>query len=623
MSSSAQGESEDSVSLTVADTRTGRKPTACVECYQRKTKCDRAYPCTACIRAKRSCISPGPRPPRKPRRRNHYEFHDRLARLETHLRVLNTVSERREDDKSRDGAKCLACLGDTAEFAESQLWLTAVKEFNTVKQQLYNEMNELGPWPELNMPFDADDLLVPTLSVNNGPLPHVPTSNELQILWKTFLERIQPVIPILHVPTFNTTVTYAFSDFIALPPTTKALLWSICCMALTSFSRDEYNNVSYHEKDEMIALYSRQCRLALLKANYLANFNLDTLRCLIFLTMSSQSLHNDSESWVTHGNLVRMAYKLGLHRDGTEFDLKPFEVEMRRRVWWQTLTLELSHALRCGLLKPELPSYWTTRIPHNVNDKDLHPDMIDPVTSIDGPADTTYCVMACEASKILLESDFSSLEEALMACPQSQGNTQAQSVPAAAYELLTLKINLRLGFLERCYCKASSGPIYDMALGLRPSIIRIFKNAMISQDSVTGMGEEFRRAHLEREEYFQDSLEKTHPWFRWTAWVGFRLRVIYHLIGQLEQCSDDRFVHRTWCLMERLYTNHEALWNFSDEAVMEVAYIILRAWEKRAMQLISNSIQATPDEPKFVKSLRLRLLGERITSTGPDDMLLH
>lgn len=42
------------------------------------------------------------------------------------------------------------------------------------------------------------------------------------------------------------------------------------------------------------------------------------------------------------GLLVRISHYLGLHRDGSQFKyLTPFEVEMRRRVWWVVVLLDV------------------------------------------------------------------------------------------------------------------------------------------------------------------------------------------------------------------------------------------------------------------------------------------
>jgi hypothetical protein len=41
------------------------------------------------------------------------------------------------------------------------------------------------------------------------------------------------------------------------------------------------------------------------------------------------------------GLAIRIAHSLGLHRDGTNFDVSPFDTEMRRRCWWQICVLDV------------------------------------------------------------------------------------------------------------------------------------------------------------------------------------------------------------------------------------------------------------------------------------------
>src|SRR6201996_1205662 len=45
----------------------------------------------------------------------------------------------------------------------------------------------------------------------------------------------------------------------------------------------------------------------------------------------------------------RMAQAMGLHRDGTEFSMEPMEVELRRRLWWYIIHLDVMSSLISGL----------------------------------------------------------------------------------------------------------------------------------------------------------------------------------------------------------------------------------------------------------------------------------
>lgn len=66
-----------------------------------------------------------------------------------------------------------------------------------------------------------------------------------------------------------------------------------------------------------------------------------------------------------------MAIGMGLHRDGSNFKLSPFETEMRRRLWWAILTLDLRSAEELGT-DMSIGSF-DTQMPININDIDISP----------------------------------------------------------------------------------------------------------------------------------------------------------------------------------------------------------------------------------------------------------
>ena len=73
------------------------------------------------------------------------------------------------------------------------------------------------------------------------------------------------------------------------------------------------------------------------------------------------------------GATIRIAERLGLHRDGTHLDLTPTETERRRRIWWELQHIDLGLAVRCGLTPLTLMANWDTRMPLNINDDDIKP----------------------------------------------------------------------------------------------------------------------------------------------------------------------------------------------------------------------------------------------------------
>lgn len=93
---------------------------------------------------------------------------------------------------------------------------------------------------------------------------------------------------------------------------------------------------------------------------------------------------------------MRIGQRMGLAADGTMYGLPPFETEMRRRLWWQMLIIDN----RIGEISGAGPSLhmhmWTTRLPSNVNDTSLFPDMTDPPVEHPGATEMMFVLQKYE-----------------------------------------------------------------------------------------------------------------------------------------------------------------------------------------------------------------------------------
>ncbi|KAI4603935.1 hypothetical protein KJ359_000057 [Pestalotiopsis sp. 9143b] len=84
--------------------------------------------------------------------------------------------------------------------------------------------------------------------------------------------------------------------------------------------------------------------------------------------------------WSLTGVAVRIAQSMGLERDGVYLGLKPFETEMRRRIWWQIKGHDFRTGELCGIAKFQdlNTSNESPKWPTNVNDDQLYPNMASP-----------------------------------------------------------------------------------------------------------------------------------------------------------------------------------------------------------------------------------------------------
>ena len=122
--------------------------------------------------------------------------------------------------------------------------------------------------------------------------------------------------------------------------------------------------------------------------------------------------------WMITGLVIRMAQYLGLQRDGANFaHLSPFEVEIRRRVWWVVLNLDLRASEDQGTDLTIAHGSFDTKIPLNINDTDLEPETKDTPNERDGMTDMSFarwCAGMCDIMRqmmALIKDGAAGLEE--------------------------------------------------------------------------------------------------------------------------------------------------------------------------------------------------------------------
>lgn len=99
--------------------------------------------------------------------------------------------------------------------------------------------------------------------------------------------------------------------------------------------------------------------------------------------------------WMMTGLVIRMAQYLGLQRDGAHFEhLTPFEIEMRRKVWWAVCMLDVRASEDQGTDLTITSGSFDTKIPLNINDADISPETKEMPTERDGVTDMSFARMS-------------------------------------------------------------------------------------------------------------------------------------------------------------------------------------------------------------------------------------
>jgi len=95
--------------------------------------------------------------------------------------------------------------------------------------------------------------------------------------------------------------------------------------------------------------------------------------------------------WMMTGLVIRMAQALGLQRDGTHFEhLNPYEIEMRRRVWWVLCMLDVRASEDQGTEFTIARGSFDTKFPLNINDTDIEPETTQMPAEREGITDMSF-----------------------------------------------------------------------------------------------------------------------------------------------------------------------------------------------------------------------------------------
>ena len=97
-----------------------------------------------------------------------------------------------------------------------------------------------------------------------------------------------------------------------------------------------------------------------------------------FLTEYFRSQDSQFGTWMIVGMIVRMALRMGYHREPSRFpNITPFKGEIRRRLWSMIVQLDLVSSSQAGLPRMVQGSMYDVQEPHNLLDEDLYEEMIE------------------------------------------------------------------------------------------------------------------------------------------------------------------------------------------------------------------------------------------------------
>ncbi|KAJ5162261.1 hypothetical protein N7492_007653 [Penicillium capsulatum] len=390
---------------------TSAKPFSCVVCHKRKVKCDRKEPCANCEKAQIDCIYCPPPPPRR-RKRERDEASASQEREKSLRRISDEPSsdhpvhhtiaaktQRAELGREKSGTGRLIIKEGNSVYLDDTLWTSVSHELPNAADVLDNESDSGGD----DNSHDEMDEASMLLSHTPGEKPTELHPNPLHIfkLWQTFLENVNPLTKIVHAPTVQQQILEAMGDLHQIGREFEALMFSIYCVALISLSADEVSKSFGESKKKLLSRCRRGAQLAFTNAHLLRTSNVVVLQAFLLFILSMRAFSDPHTTWSLSGVALRIAQRIGIHRDGSGYGLSIFDTEMRRRIWLQLTIIDYTSAQFAGVSPSPMPQTADTKPPMNANDSDLDPRMTEPACGKEGPTEMIFSLARSEFGRWL------------------------------------------------------------------------------------------------------------------------------------------------------------------------------------------------------------------------------
>ncbi|KAI8175708.1 C6 transcription factor asaR [Colletotrichum sp. SAR 10_75] len=184
-------------------------------------------------------------------------------------------------------------------------------------------------------------------------------------LWTNYVNNIEPYVKILHVPTDEATVYSTIAEHHRAKAEHLALCFAIYFVSVAV--PDGADRRGRKERTLSLHQFKKGLEQALSHANFLERPTIVLLKALGIYLVGIMRLIPRSSAALS---------SIGLHRDGQNLGLSPFETEIRRRLWWYFIVRDGKTAEDYGLQSTSsLNLVAEAEPPRNLDDGDIYRDM--------------------------------------------------------------------------------------------------------------------------------------------------------------------------------------------------------------------------------------------------------
>ncbi|KZM19100.1 DNA binding [Ascochyta rabiei] len=210
----------------------------------------------------------------------------------------------------------------------------------------------------------------------NGPISSLhPSHVHIFRLWQIYSDNINPLLKVTHAPTLQARILDAAVDVTGISRELEALMFSIYCVALISIEEEACRKTFGEPKAKLLKKYQAACHQALINCGFLRSRERDCLTAFfLYLVSLRPDTHPHSLSPM-FAIAFRIAYRMNIANESANAKHGVFEAEMRRRLWWALILYDSRISEMSDYKTTQLIPTWDCKIPANVNDFDVRPEI--------------------------------------------------------------------------------------------------------------------------------------------------------------------------------------------------------------------------------------------------------
>jgi hypothetical protein len=444
---------------------------------------------------------------------------------------------------------------------------------------------------------------------------HHPQPEAILELWQIFIDNVDPLTKIVHVPTLQSGIERAANNIDDIPRKFEPLIFAIYSAAVMSLTEDECKQRFGNDRKILLSRYISGTSAALTRANFMGSTSLVVLQAFVIHLISVRDMYQSRVVWTLTAVAIRIAKSMGLDRDGENLGLSPFETEIRRRIWWQLKIHDFRTAELVGMGKfQNLQSDAEhTKWPSNINDDQLYPNMASLATRAESKTltDIVFVSLKCDLLRHTAEYVASLRQRGIKSNPwephpPEDGVIQMDESFNELEELLETK------YLR--YCDPSQ-PLHLMTMLMARCSMNIIRfmvhhpRRWLSRELASESEQEeawnICIKLLEQQNMLQSNSQLRR--FAWHAPYFQQWHAIIHVLDTLQSHPLNREAEKAWKHIGDIYENNPDLTLDMEKPIhVAVGNLCVKAYASREV-IIQRGKGRRPSTPNFIVRLRQQL----------------